>query len=375
MLATSKKMQVPYINLGLQNIELKDQLLSEFWKVMESGQFIMGEALTNFEKSFATLAQTKYALGVANGTDALFLSLKAIGVKEGDEVITAPNSFLASASSVALVNAKPVFADVREDFNLDPEKVEKAITPKTKAIIVVHLTGRPAPMDELMAIAKKHNLHIIEDCAQAVTAEYKGKRVGSLGTTGCFSLHPLKNLAASGDGGVITTNDDKVYQYLLIARNHGLKNRDECQFWSYNSRLDNLQAALLNVKLKVLDKWTTRRREIAARYYEALKGLDMTVPKDKPSEKAVYHTFIIQTNFRNKLKEYLMLNGVDTKIHYPIPIHLQEAAKYLGYKKGDFPVTEKQAEAILSLPVYPELTNEQVDYVTASIIEFNKNHS
>ena len=375
MLATSKKMQVPYINLGLQNLELKDQLLSEFWKVMESGQFIMGEALTNFEKSFAALAQTKYALGVANGTDALFLSLKAIGVKEGDEVITAPNSFLASASSVALVNAKPVFADVREDFNLDPEKVEKAITPKTKAIIVVHLTGRPAPMDELMAIAKKHNLHIIEDCAQAVTAEYKGKRVGSMGTTGCFSLHPLKNLAASGDGGVITTNDDKVYQYLLIARNHGLKNRDECQFWSYNSRLDNLQAALLNVKLKVLDKWTARRREIAVRYYEALKGLEMIVPKDKPAEKAAYHTFIIQTNFRNKLKEFLMLNGVDTKIHYPIPIHLQEAARYLGYKKGDFPVTEKQVETILSLPVYPELTDEQVDYVTASIVEFSKNHS
>lgn len=375
MIATSNKMKVPYINLGLQNIAIKDQLMAEFWKVMESGQFIMGEALASFEKSFAALAQTKYALGMANGTDALFLSLKAIGVKEGDEVITVPNSFLASASSIALIGGTPVFADVREDFNLDPEKVEKAITSKTKAIIVVHLTGRPAPMDELLAIAKKHNIHIIEDCAQAVGAEYKGKHVGSMGTTGCFSLHPLKNLAAAGDGGVITTNDDKIYNYLLVARNHGLKNRDECDFWSYNSRLDNLQAALLNVKLKQLDKWTERRRQIAHIYQEKLKGLDMILPHDKVYEKAVYHTFIIQTKFRDQLKDFLATVGVDTKIHYPIPIHLQEAAKYLGYKKGNFPVTEKQAATILSLPVYPELTDEQVNYVAEMIVEFYKKHS
>ncbi len=375
MLATSKKMQVPYINLGLQNIALKEQLITEFWKVMESGQFIMGEALTNFEKSFTTLAQTKYALGMANGTDALFLSLKALGIGNGDEVITAPNSFLASASAIALIGAKPVFADVREDFNLDPEMVEKAISTKTKAIIVVHLTGRPAAMDELLAIAKKHNIHIVEDCAQAVGAEYKGKRVGSMGTTGCFSLHPLKNLAASGDGGVITTNDEKVYAYLLKARNHGLKNRDECEFWSYNSRLDNMQAALLNVKLKHIEKWTERRRAIAKLYYERLKDLKMILPYDKDFEKAVYHTFIIQTDKRNELKEYLASQGVDTKIHYPVPIHLQEAAKYLGYKKGDFPVTEKQTETILSLPVYPELTDEQVNYIADCIIEFYKKHS
>jgi len=369
---TSQKMKIPYINLGLQNIGLKEELIAEFWKVMESGQFIMGDALASFEKSFAAIAQTKYAFGVANGTDALFLSLKAIGIKAGDEVITAPNSFLASASSIALIGGTPVFADVRDDFNLDPEKVEKAITSKTKAIIVVHLTGRPAPMEELMAISKKHNLHIIEDCAQAIGAEYKNKHVGSFGTTGCFSLHPLKNLAASGDGGVITTNDDNVYKYLQVARNHGLKNRDECEFWSYNSRLDNLQAALLNVKLKVLDKWTARRREIADRYYAGLKDLDLIVPKDKPYEKAVYHTFIIQSKQRDALKQFLADNGIDTKIHYPIPIHLQQAAKSLGYKKGDFPVTERQTETILSLPVYPELTNEQVDYVIEYVRKFYK---
>jgi len=375
MLATSKKMQVPYINLGLQNIALKDQLIAEFWKVMESGQFIMGEALTNFEKSFAVLSGTKYALGMANGTDALFLSLKAIGVKEGDEVITAPNSFLASASAIALIGGKPVFADVREDFNLDPEKVEKAITAKTKAIIAVHLTGRPAPMDELMAIAKKHNIHLIEDGAQAIGAKYKDKAVGGFGTTGCFSLHPLKNLAAAGDGGVITTNDDRVYNYLLKARNHGLKNRDECEFWSYNSRLDNLQAALLNVKLKQIDKWTDRRRQIADIYYEKLKDLKIIAPRDRSFEKAVYHTFIIQTDKRDKLKEFLAGLGIDTKVHYPIPIHYQEAAKYLGYKKGDFTVTERQAETILSLPVYPELTDEQVNYVADAIVEFYKTNS
>jgi len=360
-------MQIPYINLGLQHKPIKEEILSAIGNVLENGQFILGDELSKFEKSFAELSGTKYALGVANGTDALFMSLKAIGIKQGDEVITAPNSFLASASSIVITGGTPVFADVKDDFNLDPEKVEKAITSKTKAIIAVHLTGRPAPMDELMAIAKKHNLHIIEDGAQAIGAEYKGKRVGSFGTTGCFSLHPLKNLAAGGDGGVITTNDDAIYKYLLVARNHGLKNRDECAFWSYNSRLDNLQAALLNVKLKHLNKWTERRRTLATLYHEEFKNLPMVTPHDKSYEKAVYHTFIIQTEERNKLKEHLASKGVDTKIHYPVPIHLQEAAKSLGHKKGDFPVTEKQAETILSIPVYPELTDEQVSYIIETI--------
>jgi len=363
-------MQIPYINLGLQHKPIKDEILSAIGTVLENGQFILGEELSKFEKAFAKISGTKYALGVANGTDALFLSLKAIGITKGDEVITAPNSFLASASAVIIAGGTPVFADVREDFNLDPEKVEKAITPKTKAIIAVHLTGRPAPMDELLAIAKKHNLHIIEDGAQAIGAIYKNKPVGSFGTTGCFSLHPLKNLAAGGDGGVITTNNESIYNYLTVARNHGLKNRDECSFWSYNSRLDNLQAALLNVKLKYLDKWTQRRRDFASLYYEQLEDLPMIVPHDMPYEKSVYHTFIIQTEDRNELKEHLARKGVDTKIHYPIPIHYQEAAKELGYKKGDFPITERQAETILSIPIYPELTDDQVGYIIGEIRNF-----
>jgi dTDP-4-amino-4,6-dideoxygalactose transaminase len=366
----TEKMNIPYISLGLQHQHIKKEILKNIEALLDSGQFILGEETLRFEKQFAALSGTKYALGVANGTDALFLSLMALGIGKGDEVITAPNSFLASASSVVIAGAKPVFADVRDDFNLDPEMVERAITKHTKAIIVVHLTGRPAPMDELLAIAKKHNLHIIEDAAQAVGAQYNGKPVGSMGATGCFSLHPLKNLAACGDGGVITTNDEKIYQYLLLARNHGLKNRDECVFFTFNSRLDNMQAAILNVKLKELDQWTKRRREIAGMYQNGLKGLPMIIPADKPNEKAVYHTFIIQTEHRDELKKHLAEQGIDTKVHYPLAIHQQEAAKGLGYKKGDFPKTDRQVETILSLPVYPELTNEQVNYIIEHIRSF-----
>lgn len=366
-------MKVPYINLGLQHSLIKNELLNEIEKVITSGQFILGNYVEEFEKKFTSIAQTKYAVGVANGTDALLLSMRVLGIGKGDEVITAPNSFLASASSIALCDAVPVFADVSDDFNIDPEKIEKAITPRTKAIIPVHLTGRPANMNPILDIAVKHKLFVIEDAAQAVMAEYHGKRVGSFGHTGCFSLHPLKNLSACGDGGVITTNDETIYKKLQILRNHGLKNRDECQLWSYNSRLDSLQAAILNVKINYLENWTERRRYIASIYREKLTKY-VKVPVDKSYEKAVYHTFIIQTSHRDKLKNYLLKNNIDTKIHYPVPIHLQESAKYLGYKKGDFPVTEKQVEEILSLPAYPELTDDMVNNVTDSIIEFFKNN-
>jgi dTDP-4-amino-4,6-dideoxygalactose transaminase len=363
-------MKVPYLNLGLQHQHIKKDILKSIETLLDNGQFILGDETRTFETKFAALCGTKYAIGVANGTDALFLSLLALGIGKGDQVITAPNSFLASASAIALIGASPVFADVRDDFNLDPAKVEKAITAKTKAIIAVHLTGRPAPMDELRTLANAHGLFVIEDAAQAVGASYKSKPVGSMGITGCFSLHPLKNLAACGDGGVITTSDDKIYQYLLKARNHGLKNRDQCEFWSYNSRIDNLQSAILNVKLRELDKWNNRRREIASIYQQKLKDLPILLPIDKPYEKAVYHTFIIQTPKRDQLQKFLLENEIDTKIHYPVPIHLQEAAQTLGYKKGDFPVTEHQTDSILSLPVYPELTNEQVNYVAEKITAF-----
>lgn len=363
-------MQVPYIALGLQHRDLKEELLSSLWNVIESGQFIMGDELSRFEKQFAAIHSSTYALGVANGTDTMVLTMRTLGIGPGDEVITPPNSYLASTSSIALAGATPVFADVRSDFNIDPEKIAAAITPRTKAIIAVHLTGRPADMDPIMALAQKHKLHVIEDCAQAVGAKYNGKPVGSFGIAGSFSLHPLKNLAACGDGGVITTSDAQLNEKLLMARNHGLRSRDECEFWSYNSRLDNLQAAILNVKLTQLDKWTARRRHIAATYAQKFEGLDLIVPRDNEKTYSVYHTFIIQTTRRDELKQFLAEQGVDTKIHYPIAIHLQKAAAPLGKKRGDFPVTERQCETILSLPVYPELTDEQVEYVAAQVRTF-----
>jgi len=365
-------MNVPFVNLGIQNRLIREELLESISGVLDSGQFILGEELTRFEAAFARLCGTKYAVGVANGTDALFLAMKALGIGQGDEVVTAPNSFLASASSIHLAGGTPVFADVREDFNIDPEQVRRRITPRTKAIMPVHLTGRPADMEAILAIAREHGLAVIEDCAQAVAATYMGKPVGSFGDAGCFSLHPLKNLSVCGDGGIITTNHDHLYEKLLKARNHGLRNRDECEFWSYNSRLDNLHAAMLNVKLKYLPAWTERRRAIAAFYTARLQGHPVIVPADMPAGKAVYHTYIIQTDRRDELKHYLAKKKIDTKIHYPIPIHLQDAARDLGYRRGDFPVTERQAETILSLPVYPELTNHQVEYVADTINSFFK---
>jgi dTDP-4-amino-4,6-dideoxygalactose transaminase len=365
-------MKVPFVNLGLQNRLIREELLESISGVLESGQFILGGELSRFESAFAVLCGTKYAVGVANGTDALFLAMKALGIGQGDEVITAPNSFLASASSIHLAGGTPVFADVTDDFNIDPEQVRRRITPRTKAIMPVHLTGRPADMSAILSISKEHGLAVVEDCAQAVAATCLEKPVGSFGNAGCFSLHPLKNLSVCGDGGIITTNDDHLYEKLLKARNHGLRNRDECEFWSYNSRLDNLHAAMLNVKLKYLPAWTERRRAIAAYYTARLQDCPLTAPADKPSEKAVYHTYIIQTESRDELKQFLAEKEVDTRVHYPIPIHLQDAARYLGYRRGDFPVTERQAETILSLPVYPELTDLQVEYVADAINGFFK---
>jgi len=360
-------MHVPYVNLALSNAALKEGLLAALAGVIDSGQFVLGQELKDFEHEFAALCGTKYAVSVDNGTSALILAMRGLGIGEGDEVITVPNSFLASASSVALIGATPVFVDVGPDFLMDPSLLEAAITPKTKAIIPVHLTGRSADMDAIMAIADRHGIPVLEDCAQAVGATYKGKHVGGIGRAGTFSFHPLKNLSALGDAGMIITNDDALHEYLLVARTHGLKNRDECVMWSPNRRMHTLQAACLRVKMNHLPEWTEARRKNAAYYREHLADV-VTVPSD--ADGAVYHTFIIQTPKRQELKEYLKEKGVETAVHYPIPIHLQAAASSLGYKKGDFPVAEKQADTILSLPVYPELTAEQREYVVRCIREF-----
>ncbi|MEQ8518032.1 MAG: DegT/DnrJ/EryC1/StrS family aminotransferase [Cytophagales bacterium] len=362
-------MRVPYVNLGVQYKEIKDDILKDISELLDSGQFILGDAVTDFEKEISKLSRAKFALGLNSGTDALILAMKALGIGKGDEVIVPPNSYLATASTVALVGAKPVFADVKVDFNIDPEEIKKKITSKTKAIVAVHLTGRPADMDEIMSIAKEHELHVLEDAAQAIGAEYKGQPVGAIGIAGGFSLHPLKNLGAPGDGGVMVTNSEEVYDYCVKARNHGLKDRNTCEFWSYNSRLDTISAVVLLHKLKKLKDWNRRRNEIAQIYNDSLRNF-VKVPEITDDRFSVYHTYIIQTDKRDELMNYLSSNDIDSKIHYPIPIHLQPAAEYLGNKEGDYPVTEYQRDRILSLPVYPELTDDQLNKVISAITDF-----
>jgi dTDP-4-amino-4,6-dideoxygalactose transaminase len=366
-------MKIPYVNLADQNVAIKNELLAAVDSVISSGQYILGKEVTDFEHHFAELCGVKYAVGVGTGTDALILALRALEIGPGSEVITVANSFVSTASCIVQIGAQPVFIDVTDDYTMAPSLIEKAITPRTRAILPVHLTGRPADMELIMAIAQAHDLEVIEDCAQAVCAEYKKQKVGSFGKIGCFSLHPLKNLSACGDGGVLTTNDVNLYKKLLILRANGIRTRDDCVAWSDNSRLDTLQAALLLVKLDYLDEWTEKRRGNARFYQQHLADLpQVQVPLDKPYEKSVYHTFVIQADRRDALRDFLGKHGIDTKVHYPVPIHLQPAAKELGYKKGSLPVTERQAKRVLSLPVYPELGQEKLSYIVNCIHDFYK---
>ena len=367
---TVAKTQVSYINLPAQFAEARGETLRAVESVFAGGHYILGPEVEEFEKSFARLCGVRHAVGVANGTDALILALKALGLGPGDEVITAPNSFISSASAAALIGARPVFVDVREkDLMMDPERLERAVTARTRAIIPVHLTGKCAPMEEILAVAKKHQLVIVEDAAQSVGSTLERKKAGSWGAIGCFSLHPLKNLNAAGDGGVLTTDDDALDQKLRQLRNHGLKNRDEVSFWGYNSRLDTLQAAVLNVRLKQLDKVIKRRRQIAEHYRENLSRW-VSCPEETKQEHHTYHVYMIQADRRDELQSHLSRQGIETKIHYPIPLHLQPCCRELGYKKGDFPVCERLAGRILSLPIHQFLTDEQVETVCKEIANF-----
>ncbi len=295
-----------------------------------------------------------------------------LGVGAGDEVITAPNSFVASTSAIALVGARPVFVDVAADLNIDVARIEAAITPRTRAILPVHLTGRPVAMGALMAIARRRGLAVVEDCAQAVAAECEGQRVGSFGNVGCFSLHPLKTLNACGDGGVLTTNDPVIDRRLREMRNLGLATREDCVVWSGNSRLDTMQAAFLLVKLKHLEEWTVRRRAQADAYRRLLAGIPEIElpPVERSNDRAVYHTFVVQVERRDDLRAFLKERAIGTQVHYPVPIHLQSAARDLGVGPGSFPATEAQAGRILSLPVYPELNVEDLTRVASTIRTF-----
>lgn len=361
--------KVPFVVLSQRKSALKAELLKACENVLDHGQYILGPEVTEFERRFAEYCGVRHALGTDNGTNALLLVLRALGIGAGDEVITAANSFLASASCIALAGARPVLVDVGPDYTMDPDLVEAAIGPKTKAIIPVHLTGRPAEMERIMEIANRHGIAVIEDAAQAAGAEFRGKKTGSFGIAGCFSLHPLKVLSAAGDGGMITTDSDELHSYLIKARNHGLMSRDACEFWSYNSRLDTIQAAMLLVKLDHLEEWIARRREVAEGYRQGLEGL-VGLPPEHSYERPVYQTFMIRCQKRDELQAFLQSRGIDSKVHYPVPIHLQQAAHDLGYHVGSFPVTERLSGEILSLPIYPEMTGRQIEAVIGGIREF-----
>jgi dTDP-4-amino-4,6-dideoxygalactose transaminase len=340
-------------------------------EVLDSGEFILGRHVSLLEEGIARLVGVGYAVGVASGTDALTLAMRAAGIGSGDEVITAPNSFVATASAIVMAGARPVFVDVREDYNLDPAALEAACSSNTRAILPIHLTGRPADMESITQFARRKSLLVIEDCAQAIGARYRGKPVGSWGNLGCFSLHPLKNLNACGDAGIVTTDDSEFAAGLRALRNLGLRTRDECVVWSQNSRLDTIQAAMLLIKLKYLSQWTDQRRHNALLYRRFLSGLaQVQCPEDRDFEWSVYHTFVIQAERRDELKDFLAKHGIGTAIHYPVPIHLQAVAHHLGYRVGSFPVAERLAKRILSLPVYPELSEERLRFVADKIRTF-----
>ena len=362
-------MRVPYVDLAGQYRAQRDELLAAVEGVLESGWYIGGDAVSRFEASFAELCGATHAVSVANGTDALIITLKALGIGPGDEVITVPNSWISSASCIALVGARPVFVDVRDDQNLDPDRLEAAITPRTRAVLPVHLTGRCADMAPIAEICERHDLELIEDAAQAVGAGYHGRRAGSLARVACFSLHPLKNLAAAGDAGVITTSDDELAASLRLLRNHGLVSRNEAVRWGFNSRLDALQAAILQTRVPLLDSIVATRRRNAQVYRAALGEL-VRCPSDAPGCFDVYHLFVIQTPRRDELRSFLTDRGVETAIHYPKPIHLQPAAASLGYGVGSFPVVERQAGEILSLPVHQGLREAQARFVADSVVAF-----
>ncbi len=362
---------VPYVDIARQHAPLKAELLEAVGRVIDHGTFVLGPEVEQFERELARLTGTSHAVGLNSGTDALVLALRALGIGPGDEVITAPNSFVASASAIALTGAMPVFADVGDDYLLDPDAVEAAVTPRTRAILPVHLTGRPCDMVRLSAIADRHGLAIVEDCAQAILAEFAGRPVGSWGVCGCFSLHPLKTLNAIGDGGVLTTGDAGLADQIRVLRNIGLRSREDCVVWSGNSRLDTVQAAVLLVKLRYLKAWTERRRANAAYYRSALRDVaGIRVPEDRPEEYAVYHTLVVQAERRDALREFLATRGIGTAVHYPTPIHEMKAAAGLGHARGAFPRTEAQAARIVSLPVFPELTESEIDAVVTAIREF-----
>ncbi len=371
MLTSPKHQNVPFLDLGIQYQAIAAEINHAISKVIQEADFILGREVRLFEEEFAAFCDVPYAVGVDSGTSALELALRAFDIGPGDEVITAANSFIASALGVSHAGAKPVLVDVDPyTYTLDVTAIERAITRRTKAILPVHLYGHPAHMDPIQQLADKHGLMVIEDACQAHGARYKGKRVGSLSHAAAFSFYPGKNLGAYGDGGMVVTNDKKVANRLEMLRNYGQKEKYKHLFRGYNRRLDTMQAAILRVKLRYLEKWNAARRWNASLYQKHLEGSGVVVPGEAGGAESVWHLYVIRTEQRDQLKDHLVSKGINASIHYPVPIHLQPAYQDLGHKRGDFPVTEAYAEKILSLPMYAELTGRQIEFVAQTISEF-----
>lgn len=362
---------IPLVDLKAQHDSIRAALDDAVADVIDRSSFIMGPQIKEFEAAFAQFCGCSYAVGVSSGTSALFLAMAACGVGPGSEVITIPHTFIATAEAATALGAKVVFVDIDPaTYTMDTSKLGDAITERTRAIVPVHLYGHPSDMDAILDVARKRGIKVIEDCAQAHGAQYKGRKVGTLGDVGCFSFFPAKNLGALGDAGAVTTNDPEIARRISLLRNHGREGKYEHEYAGYNERIDTLHAAVLNVKLPHLDRWNEARRSHAALYNELLASAGVTLPSEMPWARHVYHLYVVRCRQRDELQKHLQECGIATGVHYPIPLHLQPAYANLNYGVGDFPETEKAAKEILSLPMYPELTDAQVERVSSAILEF-----
>lgn len=365
-------MKIPFNSFATTHPQLREEAIKTFENFYDSQYYMLGTMVKNFEKQYAELNQTKYCIGVANGLDALHIALKVLGVGEGDEVIVPSNTYIATVLAISFIEATPIFVEPRlHSYNLNPDLIEKAITTKTKAIMPVHLYGQACEMDKIMQIAKKYNLFVVEDNAQGHLSTYNGKITGSFGDINATSFYPTKNLGALGDAGAMTTDNEKWATDCTTYRNYGSQKRYYNEVIGLNSRLDELQAGILSMKLKYLQDWTKDRQRIASQYLHLLNNVgDIILPQTVENATHSYHLFVIRTKKRNELQQFLTDNGIGSLIHYPIPPHLQEAYHHLGYKKGDFPIAEEMAETCLSLPMYPYLTETQIIEVCDTIKKF-----
>jgi len=374
-------MKVPFLDLKSQYNSIKEEVNTAIQQVLDNTAYILGKSVKDFENDFAKAHDVKYCVGTSSGTDANHLVLWSLGLKPGDEVIIPANTFIATAWGATLCNAKPVYVDCHpQSYNIDPEKIEAAVTNKTKAIVAVHLYGQSADIDALNEIARKHNLLLVEDAAQAHLAEYKGKKVGGLGIASSFSFYPGKNLGAYGEAGALLTNNEELAKLSIKIREHGQSEKYYHDVYGHNYRMEGIQGAVLGIKLKHLEKWTEGRRNVAKKYYDLLSSQsNIQLPSEMDYAKHVYHLYVIKVNgsdleerklLRDELQKFLAEKNISTGLHYPVPLHLQKCFEHLGYSKGDFPVTEDLAATGLSLPMFAELTNEQIEYVAESINEF-----